>query len=487
MVQEESSQIGLIGLAVMGQNLVLNLCDHGYKVSVYNRTYNKTHEFMTRLKSSYPLLQGYEDLKSFACSLEQPRKIILMVKAGASIDETLEVLATYLEPGDVIIDGGNSYYRDTQRRQESLLKLGIHFVGSGISGGEEGARNGPSIMPSGSLHAKETVEHVLRSISAKDYDGGECCTWIGEGGSGHFVKMVHNGIEYGDMQLICEMYDLMHRGLNASVDQCQALFESWKTGVLDSYLIDITAEILKHRDNDGLPLIDKIVDEAGQKGTGRWTVSESLEQNAPLTLIAEAVFARQISAKKALREQVQTCYPLPQKKAGASLDQFEDLMVQALYAAKVISYAQGFSLMAQASQQYGWNINLAEVARIWSGGCIIRSHFLKDISSAYSQQLQPIDLLVASPFVSTMSHAIEALRQIVALAVQQAIPAATLSSALAYFDALRSSRLPANLLQAQRDYFGAHTYQRIDRPLEEYFHTDWAKTGGSISSTNYNA
>lgn len=481
------SSIGLVGLAVMGQNLVLNMLDKGFKVSVYNRTYARTQEMLTRHSQTYQgRLTGYEDLKGFVGSLQKPRKIVIMVKAGSSVDETIEAMLPHLEAGDVIVDGGNSLYTDSLRRAAWLETKGLHFVGCGISGGEEGARHGPSMMPGGSLHACEAVLPIFQAICAKDWKQGPCCTWIGPAASGHFVKMVHNGIEYGDMQLIAEIYDLMCRGLNGSALECQKIFDKWQSGDLNSYLIEITAKILTFNDSDGAPLVDKIVDEAGQKGTGRWTVQEALNQNVPLTLIAQAVFARQISAATALREAMRKTYPVVPVPVLETLASKAGDLEKALFAAKVISYAQGFLLLSQASRDFNWDLQLGEIARIWSGGCIIRSHFLQEIYDAYLHKA-PLDLLIAGSFALKMKPAIEALRQVVILALQHSIPVPALASALAYVDSLRSERLPANLIQAQRDFFGAHTYQRIDSPRESFFHTDWAQTGGAVSSTSYNA
>jgi 6-phosphogluconate dehydrogenase len=481
------SSVGLVGLAVMGQNLVLNMLDKGFKVSVYNRTFARTQEMLARHGARYQdRLYGFEDIKSFVLSLQRPRKIVIMVKAGSSVDETIEAFLPYLETGDVIVDGGNSLYTDSLRRASWLETKGLHFVGCGISGGEEGARHGPSMMPGGSLHACEAVMPIFEAICAKDWKQGPCCTWIGPAASGHFVKMVHNGIEYGDMQLIAEIYDLMRRGLKAQASDCQKIFDKWQKGDLNSYLIEITAKILSFNDSDGTALIDKIRDEAGQKGTGRWTVQEALTQNVPLTLIAQAVFARQISAATALREAMKKTYPAQEKAGSDSLVSKADDLEKALFAAKMISYAQGFLLLSQASREFNWDLHLGEIARIWSGGCIIRSHFLQEIYDAYLHK-EPLDLLVSGSFAVKMKPAIEALRRIVILALEHSIPVPALSSALAYVDSLRSERLPANLIQAQRDFFGAHTYQRIDSPRENYFHTDWAQTGGSVSSTSYNA
>lgn len=486
-MSQSVSSVGLIGLAVMGQNLVLNMLDKGFKVSVFNRTYARTQEMINRHGATYQgRLVGFEDLKDFVQSLESPRKILIMVKAGSSVDETIKALVPHLDAGDIIIDGGNSLYTDSGRRALALEEKGIHFVGCGISGGEEGARHGPSMMPGGSLHACSQVLPVMQAICAQDWRQGPCCTWIGPAASGHFVKMVHNGIEYGDMQLIAEIYDLMRRGLNASAAACQSLFEKWQKGDLNSYLIEITSKILTYQDSDGAPLVDKILDEAGQKGTGRWTVQEALNQNVPLTLIAQAVFARQISAATSLRSAMRQNYPVASVSQTTFLDAWSEDLEKALFAAKVISYAQGFLLLSQTSRELNWNLQLGEIARIWSGGCIIRSHFLQEIFEAYGQN-PPLDLLLAGSFVTKMKPAIESLRRVVISALEHSIPVPALSSAIAYVDSLRSERLPANLIQAQRDFFGAHTYQRIDSPREMYFHTDWAQTGGAVSSTSYNA
>lgn len=486
----KKSQVGLVGLAVMGQNLAFNMLDHGYSVSVYNRTAAKTEELVKEHGQMYSGLCGFSDVADFIHSLETPRKIIMMVKAGDGVDDTIEKLLPFLNEGDILIDGGNSYFEDTLRREKELLVKKIHFVGCGISGGEEGARHGPSMMPGGSDHAKKHLLSVFQAIAARDFANGPCCEWIGPDGSGHFVKMVHNGIEYGDMQLICETYDVMRSALKAGTGACQKLFASWCKGPLESYLIEITSAILKRNDEDGLPLVDKILDVAGQKGTGRWTVEQALNVGVPLTLISEAVFARQLSSKTTLRAAIQQAYGPAIRGISSkdSISEWGDDLAAALYAAKIISYAQGFYLMKEVSLARSWNLHLSEIARIWSGGCIIRSRFLKDIYAAYgNEKSAPIDLLTADFVVKTLGKLLFSLRKVVALAATHGVPVPTLASALSYFDSLNAERLPANLLQAQRDYFGAHTYQRIDRPKGEFFHTDWAGTGGKVSSTIYNA
>jgi len=466
-----NADIGLIGLAVMGQNLVLNMSDHGYRIAVYNRTTAKTEAFLAGPGSGRELI-GCTTLEELVGCLERPRRVMLMVKAGEPVDKTIEGLVPLLDEGDVIIDGGNSWFTDTVRRTRDLADKGILFLGTGVSGGEEGARHGPSIMPGGNPKAWPLLKDIFQSIAAKA-EGEPCCQWVGEEGAGHYVKMVHNGIEYGDMQLICEAYALMLDGLAMSVEQVQAVFERWNGGVLDSYLIEITADILKRRDADGEPLVDKILDTAGQKGTGRWTGVNALELGVPLTLIGEAVFARNLSAMK--DERVRAAEQL-----GGSVSAFdgdpEQAVAQihdALYASKIVSYAQGYMLMREAAGQYGWDLQFGDIALMWRGGCIIRSRFLGDIKRAFDKDPKLENLLLDDFFRGEVSQALPAWRAAVSLAVRLGIPAPAFASALSFFDGYRSARLPANLLQAQRDYFGAHTYERVDRPRGDFFHTDW--------------
>ncbi len=479
------ADIGLIGLAVMGQNLVLNMNDHGFKVAAHNRSANKIDDFLagpaagTQVTGAYSLVELVDSLKS-------PRIVMLMVKAGEVVDSYIEQLTPLLAPGDIIIDGGNSLYTDTNRRSIALAEKGIEFVGAGVSGGEEGARHGPSIMPGCSKDAWQIVQPILQSIAAK-VDGEPCCQWVGEQGSGHYVKMVHNGIEYGDMQIICEAYQLLSEGLGLSADEIQNIFAQWNKGVLNSYLIEITTNILGYKDEDGEPLVNKILDTAGQKGTGKWTGINALDLGAPLTLIAEAVFARCLSAQK--EERVRAANILPQANVKFSGDKETAIKAigDAVYAAKIISYAQGFGLMRAAEKEYGWQLNYGGIALMWRGGCIIRSQFLNDIKDAYDNNPELENLLLADFFNDAIKEADAGWREAVVLGVQLAVPTPSFSSALAYYDGYRSARLPANLLQAQRDYFGAHTYERIDKPRGEFFHTDWTGTGGKMASTTYTA
>lgn len=479
------ADIGLIGLAVMGQNLVLNMNDHGFKVAVHNRSPEKTNDFLAGPAAGTEITGAYS-LQELVDGLKSPRVIMLMVKAGDVVDSYIDQLTPLLSAGDVIIDGGNSLYMDSNRRTVDLAAKDILYVGSGVSGGEEGARNGPSIMPGGNKAAWPVVQPILQAISAK-VDGEPCCQWVGEEGAGHYVKMVHNGIEYGDMQIICEAYQLLSEGLGLSADDIQSIFAEWNKGVLNSYLIEITTNILGYKDEDGEPLVNKILDTAGQKGTGKWTGINALDLGAPLTLIAESVFARCLSAQK--DERVRAAKVLPQANVKFSGD--KDAMIKAIgeavYAAKIISYAQGFGLMRAAEKEYGWKLNYGGIALMWRGGCIIRSQFLNDIKAAYDNNPELENLLLADFFNDAIKAADAGWREAVVLGVQLAVPTPSFSSALAYYDGYRSARLPANLLQAQRDYFGAHTYERLDKPRGEFFHTDWTGTGGKMASTTYNA
>ncbi len=477
------ADIGLIGLAVMGQNLALNINDHGYKVVVYNRTGEKTDAFLDGPARGTDII-GTHTLEALCAALSRPRKIILMVRAGAPVDRLIEQLLPCLESGDIIIDGGNSRFTDSNRRYAELLEKGIRFVGSGISGGEEGARHGPSIMPGGDPQAWPEIKPILQSIAAK-VDGEPCCQWVGEGGAGHYVKMVHNGIEYGDMQLISEAYQLMREGLHLSVDEIRAVFQRWNQGVLDSYLIEITADILGVKDTDGAPLVDKILDTASQKGTGKWTGISALELGVPLTLIGEAVFARCLSSLKDQRLAAQQIYAAPRNAFDGERDAALSAIHDALYASKIISYAQGYMLMREAAAEYGWSLSYGDIALMWRGGCIIRSRFLGNIKSAFTQNPELTNLLLDAFFVEALQSAEAGWRKATALGIERGIALPAFSSALAFFDGYRSARLPANLLQAQRDYFGAHTYERIDRPRGEFFHTDWSGTGGATASSTY--
>jgi 6-phosphogluconate dehydrogenase len=480
----DKADIGLIGLAVMGQNLVLNMADHGYRVAVFNRTTGKVDDFINGPARDKNIVGTYS-LEELVSALAKPRKVMLMVKAGDVVDRFIDMLVPLLEPGDVIIDGGNSHYPDTTRRTAQLREKGLLFIGTGISGGEEGARHGPSIMPGGDPEAWPLVRDIFQSIAAQ-VDGEPCCQWVGQDGAGHFVKMVHNGIEYGDMQLICEAYSLMENALGMGCDRMHEVFSQWNTGVLDSYLIEITADILAMKDDDGEPLVNKILDTAGQKGTGKWTGISALDLGVPLTLIGEAVFARVLSSLKDERVRASAILgPRPQPLVSGSEEDNIKALHDALYASKIISYAQGFMLMREAAKEQGWELNYGEIALMWRGGCIIRSTFLGNIKSAYDANPQLENLVLDSFFSEALKTAEDGWRNAVMLAVRNGIPAPAFVSALSYFDGYRSERLPANLLQAQRDYFGAHTYERVDRPRGEYFHTDWTGRGGKVASTTY--
>lgn len=478
------ANIGLIGLAVMGQNLVLNMNDHGYKVAVYNRSSNKTLDFMQGPAQGSKIVPTYS-LEELVKSLESPRIIMLMVKAGEVVDQYINNLVPLLSQDDIIIDGGNSLYTDTNRRTDALREQGILYIGTGVSGGEEGARHGPSIMPGGNPAAWKTVKPILQAISAKVNDE-PCCHWVGDNGAGHYVKMVHNGIEYGDMQIICEAYQLMSEGMGLSTEQMQAIFAKWNQGKLSSYLVEITANILGFKDEDGSPLLDKILDTAGQKGTGKWTGINALDLGIPLTLIGESVFARCLSAMKDERVKAANLLPKSTKKFTGDQEMMINAIHDALYASKIISYAQGFRLMREAAKEYGWTLNYGDIALMWRGGCIIRSSFLNNIKQAYTANPDLENLLLADFFIEAMQQANIGWRRTVIMGIELGIPTPAFSSALAYFDGYRTERLPANLLQAQRDYFGAHTFERIDKPRGEYFHADWTGHGGKTASTTYN-
>jgi 6-phosphogluconate dehydrogenase len=490
--------IGLIGLAVMGQNLVLNMNDHGFKVAVYNRTVSKVSEFLQTSASNTQVVGAYS-LEELVSVLKRPRRVMLMVKAGPPVDDFIELLIPLLEPGDILIDGGNSNFEDTIRRTAYVESKGLLYIGTGVSGGEEGARHGPSIMPGGSLAAWPHVKQIFQTISAKVDDGVPCCDWVGENGAGHFVKMVHNGIEYGDMQLISEAYFLLRDLLGMSYPEMQRTFTEWNRGVLDSYLIEITGQILGFQDEDGVPLVEKILDAAGQKGTGRWTVSAALESGVPLTLVAEAVLARSLSALKEERSSAAQILRGPElitSTSAANLDNGESIIRpvlfasdihQALYAAKIISYAQGYMLMRAAALAYHWNLNYGGIALMWRGGCIIRSVFLGKIKDAYQRDPGLVNLLLDPYFRGEVEAAQGAWRYVVARAIEGGSPIPAMASALTFYDGYRTARLPANLIQAQRDYFGAHTYERIDRPRGEFYHTDWTGSGGSATAGSYQA
>jgi len=477
------ADIGLVGLAVMGQNLVLNMADHGYHVCVYNRSKEKTDDFIHNRVEDRPV-SGVSTLEELVGCLKAPRKVMLMVKAGDVVDSFIDQLVPLLDKGDMIIDGGNSLYTDSTRRTQALKEKGILFVGTGVSGGEEGARTGPSIMPGGNLDAWASVKPIFQDIAAKS-DNAPCCDWVGPEGAGHYVKMVHNGIEYGDMQLITEAYQLMREGLGLSADECHQVFSDWNQGVLDSYLIEITADILSFKDKDGEPLVDKILDAAGQKGTGKWTGISSLELGMPLTLITESVYARCLSALKAERIAASKLYPRKPAVSEADKDAMLQAIHDALYASKIISYAQGYMLMSEAAKEFDWELNYGGIALMWRGGCIIRSTFLAEIKKAYDESPNLSNLLRAPFFEDAIKNAEDNWRKAVIFGIENQIPTPALSSALAFFDGYRSERLPANLLQAQRDYFGAHTYERVDAQRGEYFHTDWIQSGGNVSSSTY--
>ncbi len=491
----EKADIALIGLAVMGQNLVLNMADHGYRVAVFNRTISKVDDFINGPAKDTAII-GAHSIEELVESLSKPRKVMLMVKAGDVVDHFIELLIPLLEPGDVIIDGGNSHFPDSTRRTVYLREKGLRFIGTGVSGGEEGARRGPSIMPGGDPEAWPLVKDIFQAISAK-VDGEPCCQWVGQDGAGHFVKMVHNGIEYGDMQLICEAYSLMENVLGMNCEQMHTVFKEWNSGVLDSYLIDITKDILAMKDEDGEPLLDKILDTAGQKGTGKWTGISALDLGVPLTLIGESVFARVLSSLKDERVRASAILgPRPNilsvKQATDNLDnkagnqaEVINALHDALYASKIISYAQGFMLLKEAAKEFGWKLDFGKIALMWRGGCIIRSTFLGNIKEAYDKNPELENLALDSFFTDALKSAEAGWRKAVIIAVENGIPAPAFSSALSYFDAYRSARLPANLLQAQRDYFGAHSYERLDKPRGEFFHTDWTGRGGDIASTTY--
>jgi len=481
----EQCDIALIGLAVMGQNLVLNMNDHGFHVAVYNRTTQRTHDFING-PAAGTQIQGADSLKALVGMLKAPRKIMMLVKAGSPVDSTIEQLLPLLDEGDVIIDGGNSNFTDTERRAQALKSAGIRFLGMGVSGGEEGARHGPSLMPGGDATAWPLVKDIFQTIAAKTDSGEPCCDWVGDNGAGHFVKMVHNGIEYGDMQLICEAYHFMKTGIQLNNAQMHEIFVQWNSGKLDSYLIEITADILGFKEN-GEYVVDTVLDRAGQKGTGKWTGINALELGIPLTLIGEAVFARCLSAIKDERVIASNLISGPRNNANA-LDSKEwvDALGQALYAAKIISYAQGFMLMRAAAEEYNWSLNYGGIAQMWRGGCIIRSAFLDEIKAAFDKDANLQNLLLDDYFRTEVESAQAGWRKVVAKTVEIGIPVPAMSSALAFFDGYRTASLPANLLQAQRDYFGAHTYQKVDGD-GSYHHTDWTGSGSGVSSSTYNA
>ena len=480
------ADIGLIGLAVMGENLVMNMESKGFTVAVYNRTVEKVDRFVSGRAKGRNII-GCHSLEDLKDNLKTPRRVMLMVKADQAVDDFIEKLLEVLEPGDIIIDGGNSHFPDTIRRTAYVESKGLLYVGTGVSGGEEGALHGPSMMPGGSPEAWEHVKPVFQAICAKVEDGTPCCDWVGENGAGHFVKMVHNGIEYGDMQLICEAYQLMRDVLRMNADEIAEVFSEWNKTELDSYLIGITAEILAYKDTDGKPIVDKILDTAGQKGTGKWTGIAALDEGVPLTLIGEAVFSRCLSAMKAERVEAAAAYNRAIPEFTGDRKAFIEQIRQALYASKIISYAQGYTLMRAAAKTYGWNLNYGGIALMWRGGCIIRSVFLGKIKEAYDNNPKLSNLLMDPFFKDTIEKRVPAWREVCSTAIRSGLPMPAFTSALSYFDGYTTDRLPANLLQAQRDYFGAHTYERLDSPRGQFFHTNWTGEGGSTSASTYTA
>lgn len=476
--------IGVIGLAVMGQNLILNMNDHGFKVVAHNRTAAKVDEFLAGPAKNTNIVGAYS-LQELVDKLATPRKVMLMVRAGQVVDDFIDQLVPLLDKGDIIIDGGNTNFPDTNRRVAALREKGIHFIGTGVSGGEEGARFGPSIMPGGAPEAWEAVKPIFQGISAKTEAGEPCCDWVGNDGAGHFVKMVHNGIEYGDMQLITEAYQFMKDGLGLNHDEMQKVFANWNKTELDSYLVEITADILGYKDEDGEALVEKILDTAGQKGTGKWTGINALDMGIPLTLITESVFSRCLSALKDQRVAAEALFGKSNMQIEGDKQEWVDALRQALLASKIISYAQGFMLMRQASNENGWNLNYGNVALMWRGGCIIRSAFLSNIRDAFEANPEIAFLGSDAYFKGILDNCLAAWRKVAAKSMEVGIPMPCMTSALTFLDGYTTARLPANLLQAQRDYFGAHTYERTDRPRGEFFHTNWTGTGGNTASTTY--
>ena len=482
----KKADIGLIGLAVMGENLVMNMESKGFTVAVYNRTTEKVDSFVHGRAAGKNII-GCHSLRELADSLEKPRKVMMMVKAGAAVDDLIEQVIPYLEAGDILIDGGNSHFPDTIRRTKYVESKGLLYIGTGVSGGEEGALKGPSMMPGGSPAAWPYVKPIFQAICAKVENGEACCDWVGENGAGHFVKMVHNGIEYGDMQLICEAYQLMRDGLGMSNEEMRDVFAAWNETELDSYLIEITRDILGYKAANGESVVDHILDTAGQKGTGKWTAIAALDEGVPLTLIGEAVFARCLSAMKEERVAAAGAFPRTIPAFAGDKAAFIENIRKALYASKIISYAQGYTLMRSAAKTYGWNLNYGGIALMWRGGCIIRSVFLGKIKEAYDKDPGLENLLLDGYFRETIQGLVPAWREVVAYAVKTGIPVPAFSSALSYFNGYTTARLPANLLQAQRDYFGAHTYERTDAPRGQFFHTNWTGHGGSTTANTYQA
>lgn len=482
----KKADIGLVGLAVMGENLVMNMESKGFTVAVYNRTTEKVKHFVEGRAAGKNIIGCYS-IEELVSNLEKPRKVFMMVKAGAAVDALIEQLLPFLEEGDILIDGGNSHFPDTVRRTAYVESKGLLYIGCGVSGGEEGALNGPSMMPGGSPAAWPFVKPIFQSICAKVENGAPCCDWVGENGAGHFVKMVHNGIEYGDMQLICEAYQLMRDGLGMSAEEMHAVFAAWNETELDSYLIEITRDILGYRDESGETTVDYILDTAGQKGTGKWTAISALDEGVPLTLIGEAVFSRCLSAMKSERVSAAKAFPKDIPAFEGDKAAFIEAIRKALYASKIISYAQGYTLMRTAAKTYGWNLNYGGIALMWRGGCIIRSVFLGKIKEAYDKNPALENLLLDDYFAGTIKTLVASWREVVAYAVRAGIPMPAFTSALSYFDGYTTACLPANLLQAQRDYFGAHTYERVDQPRGQFYHTNWTGHGGSTAAGTYNA
>lgn len=480
----KKADIGLIGLAVMGENLIMNMESKGFTVAVYNRSTEKVTHFVEGRAKGKNIIGTYS-LQELADSLAKPRKVMMMVKAGQPVDDFIEKLLEVLEPGDIIIDGGNSHFPDTERRTKYVESKGLLYIGTGVSGGEEGALNGPSLMPGGSPEAWPAVKPILQAICAKVEDGAPCCDWVGNGGAGHFVKMVHNGIEYGDMELICEAYQIMKDILGLSAEELHDVFAEWNTGVLDSYLIEITRDILAYKDEDGSPLVDKILDTAGQKGTGKWTAIAALDEGVSLTLIGEAVYARCLSAMKEERVTASKVLSGPAPSFQGDKKAFIEDVKNALYASKIVSYAQGYTLMRTAAKTYGWDLNYGGIALMWRGGCIIRSQFLGEIKKAFDKNPELQNLMLDDYFKDAVMAAQDGWRRVCATALMNGVPAPAMNAALNYFDGYRAERLPANLLQAQRDYFGAHTYERVDQARGQFFHTNWTGKGGDTASTTY--
>jgi len=481
-----TADIGLIGLAVMGQNLVLNLDDNGYTVAVYNRTVSKVDEFLAHEAKGTKVV-GTHSLEELVKSLAKPRRVMMLVKAGPPVDALIETLLPLLDTADIIIDGGNSHFPDTMRRTELVESKGLQYIGTGVSGGEEGARHGPSLMPGGTPAAWPHVKEMFQAIAAKTPEGEPCCDWVGENGAGHYVKMVHNGIEYGDMQLIAESYHLLKEGLGMSNEEMHNVYSKWNEGELDSYLIEITRDILATRDEAGKYVLDLIRDSAGQKGTGKWTVISACDLGVPMTLVAEAVFGRALSSLKDERVDAERLLRGPRRGVGGTPGDFVEDVRRAMYASKIVSYAQGYMLMRQAALENGWDLNYGGIALMWRGGCIIRSRFLGKIRDAFARKPDLHNLLVDDFFRGAVDECQAGWRNVIAAAAEMGIPVPAMSSALAFYDGYRRGWLPANLIQAQRDYFGAHTYERIDKPRGEYFHTNWTGRGGRVSSTTYNA